>query len=166
MTKGRYNAPRATICAHCGGQFDRYYNNVRYCSIECRLLSKTVVDESGCWLWTAAIDANGYGMLGVPDRTNRAHRLVYELRVGPIPEGLQLDHLCRVRRCVNPEHLEPVTSHENTRRSPLHRGNQDHCLNGHPYDEENTYRSPNGWRKCRTCQRTSRYRRRLERVGA
>lgn len=95
----------------------------------------------GCWLWTAAT-SKGYGSFGMPDRRQRlAHRLSYELLVGPIPEGLVLDHLCRVRNCVNPAHLEPVTAAENTRRGLL----RTRCHRGHVIDE-----TPTG-RRCKTC---------------
>lgn len=73
---------------------------------------------SDCWLWTGYVAAGGYGEFHLAGRTRKAHRVAYELLVGPVPEGLDLDHLCRVRRCVNPEHLEPVTRQENLRRSP------------------------------------------------
>ncbi len=95
----------------------------------------------GCWLWTAGA-SHGYGGVRVDGRYQKAHRVAYELIVGPIPEGLELDHLCRVRNCVNPAHLEPVTHRENALRSPImggwHRGIT-HCLRGHPFDEANTY---------------------------
>lgn len=81
------------------------------------------VDASGCWLWLGAINSDGYGRMRDPrtsyGRMMQAHRFFYEQVRSPIPEGLQLDHLCRVRRCVNPEHLEPVTSRENVRRGLL-----------------------------------------------
>lgn len=74
----------------------------------------------GCWLWAGAVEANGYGVFVLPNRNVKAHRFSYELNVGPIPEGLQIDHVyangCRHRNCVNPAHLEPVTAQENTRR--------------------------------------------------
>ena len=70
-----------------------------------------------CWVWTGTRQRNGYGSFGVKGRTLRAHRWSYEFYVGPIPAGLQIDHLCRVRNCVNPEHLEPVTHAENMRRA-------------------------------------------------
>lgn len=67
----------------------------------------------GCWLWLASTDTKGYGLFGAEGKLSKAHRYAYELLVGPIPEGLVLDHLCRVRHCVNPDHLEPVTTYEN-----------------------------------------------------
>src|ERR1019366_4519713 len=71
--------------------------------------------NTGCWLWTGGLNRGGYGQFMTPPCTV-AHRVAYELFVGPIPEGLQLDHLCRVRSCVNPQHLEPVSQQENIRR--------------------------------------------------
>lgn len=74
----------------------------------------------GCWLWTGPLYSNGYGEFNFDGRNRRAHRFAYDRLVGPIPDGLELDHLCRVRRCVNPAHLEPVTHEENVRRIPEH----------------------------------------------
>jgi hypothetical protein len=85
-------------------------------------------DSLGCWLWTASTDPKGYAQFDFRTRNTRGHRFVYEALVGRIPEGLDLDHLCRVRRCVNPAHLEPVTRAENLRRGYKHR-NQ-HSTNG------------------------------------
>jgi hypothetical protein len=107
---------------------------------------------NGHWLWIAGRHANGYGGIKVNGRYLKAHRVVYELLVGPIPDGLELDHLCRVRFCVNPSHLEPVTHLENVRRSPIGNGAKTHCPQGHLYDEANTYRR-RGRRECRTCHR-------------
>lgn len=77
-------------------------------------------DKSGdCWLWQGALDRDGYGRVTVDGRGHPAHRVMYEVAVGPIPAGLTLDHLCRVPRCVNPSHLEPVTNAENARRARL-----------------------------------------------
>lgn len=79
-------------------------------------LTRYEVDANGCWIWLGRINGFGYGELKCGERRLKAHRVSYEHHVGPIPEGLDLDHLCRVRPCVNPEHLEPVTRSENIRR--------------------------------------------------
>ena len=120
-----------------------------------RFLAKIVADPHGCWIWQAGTNTKGYGKFKVDGRDVKAHRFAYEMFVGPIPEGLELDHLCRVRNCVNPEHLEPVTHAENVRRgeSGKHCRDKTHCPQGHPYAGENLYVRPNGKRDCRTCQR-------------
>jgi hypothetical protein len=112
-----------------------------------------------CWLWVAGTNAKDYGVFVVDGRDCLAHRFSYELHVGPIPEGLQLDHLCRVHNCVNPDHLEPVTPGENSRRGSRKRGNagirereKTHCIYGHPFDEENTLLDEKGWRTCLACR--------------
>jgi HNH endonuclease len=101
--------------------------------------------ETGCWLWVGATDSHGYGSIN----GFGAHRKFYQEIVGPIPPGLELDHLCRVRCCVNPAHLEPVTKIVNNHRT----GNRSktHCPSGHAYDEANTRRWRNQ-RHCRTCE--------------
>jgi hypothetical protein len=112
--------------------------------------------ESGCWLWTSCVQA-GYGRFRYKKRTFWVHRLSYLFLIGDIPEGLQLDHLCRVRNCVNPEHLEPVTSRENTMRGnsfSAQNAKKTHCPQGHEYNEENTYiynRKNTTYRKCKIC---------------
>ncbi len=118
------------------------------------------VDKTdGCWLWTAAKTRDGYGRLAdTGGRWVLAHRFAYELHIGPIPNSLTLDHLCRVRHCVNPTHLEPVTNRVNALRGvgiPARNARKTHCLRGHPFDAENT-RWWRGGRRCRTCGRAYR----------
>lgn len=129
-----------------------------------RIRNMSRTDENGCWIWQGRPTNAGYGLMtlrtdGVA-RSTSAHRVAYETFVGPVPDGLVLDHLCRVRMCVNPAHLEPVTSRENTMRSPITLGfinaAKTHCPHGHPYDEANTYvwvRPNTTMRICRTCAR-------------
>lgn len=122
------------------------------------------VEKAGpdeCWGWTAATYHNGYGSFWNGQRTMRAHRFAYERLVGPIPEGLQIDHLCRNPACVNPGHLEPVTRRENILRGEgitAQQARKTHCVHGHPFDEENTYVHPRG-RTCRACNRAIWHRR-------
>ena len=112
-------------------------------------------DLGPCWLWTAGRDRMGYGRFGTPHAPHwsLAYRIAYEWLVGPIPEGLVIDHLCRVPACVNPAHLEPVTFRENLMRG-LRKGPpaKDYCPYGHRKDEANTY-VYRGHRSCRTCVR-------------
>ena len=135
-----------------------------------RLLTKvTFHGDDGCWLWKG--DARrGYGRIQVSGRGSprvAVHRVVYKWLVGPIPDGLTLDHLCRVRACVNPGHLEPVTNRENILRgtSPVAaHARATHCIRGHPFDEANTYRHPGGQRRaCRICERERQRQRRRSR---
>ena len=110
---------------------------------------------TGCHVWTAARAGGGYGTFAVEHgRMVPAHRVAYMLRHGPIPDGLELDHLCRVRHCVNPEHLEAVTHRENMRRgvSPS-RPDMIHCSRGHAFDAANTYIwAGDGRRRCLICR--------------
>jgi hypothetical protein len=109
-----------------------------------------------CWLWTDQTDSLGYGWFYLSYKRRPAHRFAYELLKGPIPDGLEPDHLCRVHACVNPSHLEPVTHRENVLRGEAlsaRRARQTHCKNGHPFDEENTHISRKGERICRACRR-------------
>ena len=118
-------------------------------------------DDAGCWLWTGgSFSSNGYGRFWYLGTKVQAHRWSYEQFVGPIPDGLEVDHLCRVRHCVNPKHLEPVTKEENMRRSPDHasavNARRTHCVQGHEFTPENTWRAGRGDRLCRTCRRERR----------
>jgi hypothetical protein len=107
---------------------------------------------TGCWNWTGLSHKNGYGVIFANRRTTGAHRFSYELHVGPIPAGLTIDHLCVNPPCVNPAHLEPVTGSENVRRRH-ERAARTSCVNGHPFDESNTYIRTTGHRSCRACAR-------------
>jgi hypothetical protein len=127
-------------------------------TLEERFREKFVIDaSSGCWLWTGATDRGGYGQFAVfAGNASIAHRVSYRIYRGEIPEGLQLDHLCRVRHCVNPDHLEPVTHRENMRRGVHACSLKTHCPRGHAYDEENTYWIQGRRRQCRACGRIAR----------
>lgn len=119
-----------------------------------RLRARLAYPESGCWIWTGALNKSGYGAIGSGAKVLRTHRVMYEHVVGPIPTGLQLDHLCRVRSCCNPDHLEPVTNYENWMRGehPVVKVIRDGvCKRGHELTEENTYRRKAGGILCRTC---------------
>lgn len=112
------------------------------------------ITEAGCWQWTGHLDIGGYGSFwnGKPIK---AHRFSYEYYIGVIPEGLELDHLCRNRACVNPAHLEPTTRKINESRAIQNPHNKlkTHCPAGHPYDIINTRFDKNGNRECKICSR-------------
>lgn len=116
-----------------------------------RFVAKTEPGERGCVLWTGCLNSRGYGCFsfGGKGKTVLAHRWVYEHFVGPIPAGLTIDHLCRVRRCVNPAHMEPVSVAENNRRGwspPAKNARRTTCLRGHEL-----ILFPSGRRRCREC---------------
>ncbi|MFE3495288.1 HNH endonuclease signature motif containing protein [Streptomyces sp. NPDC059175] len=171
--------PRARLTRHrCGRCYFRHLRAVKAAArpprtlrpLRERLLEKTTPGWGGCVIWTAGLNG-GYGVICVGDAPRRAHRVAYELFVGPIPQGLQLDHLCHTRdigcpggecihrRCINPHHLEPVTNQENARRSPhtLVGSNvrKTHCPQGHPYSGENLRLGARGMRYCRACSMAS-----------
>ena len=124
-------------------------------------IDKDAAHGQGCWNWIGSKDVNGYGMARYEGgtRSRRAHRVVYETLVGPVPEGLVLDHLCRNRGCVNPAHLDPVTQQINTLRGigpTAKNAVKTHCSNGHPYEGENLSMGTKGGmpiRRCKACQR-------------
>lgn len=130
-----------------------------------RIAGHVQVDQSGCWLWTGALKASGYGRVRVDKREWAAHRLMYVLYVGEVASGLDLDHLCRVRRCVNPEHLEPVTRAVNLQRGHWPNSAKTHCPSNHPYDAINTFINSRGSRECRICRRVGSLRRYYQRKG-
>lgn len=125
-------------------------------SIQERFLARIVPTLTGCWYWSGSKDADGYGWFSIKKRTISAHRASYEIFVGKIPDGLQLDHLCRTPACVNPVHLEPITGRENTLRGTgfaALNARKTHCPRGHDLSGDNLYITPSGRRACRECRR-------------
>lgn len=124
---------------------------MRKTSLEEKLITKIRVNSKTlCWEWVATLNWGGYGKMG----NQGAHRVVYEFLIGKIPEGLQLDHLCRNRACVNPMHLEPVTARINRNRGRFYNAEKTHCKWGHEFNKENTYINPKNQRRtCIHCKR-------------
>lgn len=124
---------------------------------------RIIESEAGCWLWQGSKTSAGYGSIGMARTTYYIHRLMYEALVDSIPEGLEIDHLCEVRNCCNPSHLEPVTHAENMRRIARRRTA---CNGGHPYSDGN-YIMRRGRRECLPCRRAwaQGYRERQRREG-
>jgi hypothetical protein len=142
--------------------------------VQDRILKKTTPGWGGCIIWTGTLSLDGYGIVRAhAGRLRVAHRVLYEVLIGSVPVGLELDHTCHTesldcpggkcihRRCVNPNHLEPVTPEENRLRGKnqiVANAFKTHCPHGHPYDEANTYWTTNGQRACKECRRAQRRR--------
>ena len=126
-----------------------------------RLMENTIPEpNSGCILWLGAVNQFGYGRESINGQRIVAHRIAYTLAIGPVEDGLELDHLCRVRCCINPFHLKPVTKLENVRRGEAGLPHakrmkaKTHCPHGHPYSGDNLFvRKGSGQRECRECMR-------------
>ena len=163
------------VCAACGSAYSVRADRVgliHFCSRICRISNSGTLARFAakiiiggmelhgerCWLWQGVKGRGGYGKFRDHGKTTLAHRYAYRKFIGEIPTGLELDHLCRTRECCNPRHLEAVTAQEN-----LLRGNtvaarnvaKTHCPKGHEYTPANTYRYPDGRRRCIECRRIS-----------
>lgn len=123
-----------------------------------RFWSKVRLDETGCWLWLGATTEDGYAQFSTRENKHGwelGHRWIYRHTIGEIPDGFTLDHLCRIRHCVHPGHLEPCTNQENTLRGvglAAMNAVKTHCSRGHEFSESNTY-TRIGKRWCRICRR-------------
>lgn len=140
--------------------------------VDVRFMRKVEPVSSGCWLWRGGADVRGYGTFWREGKGHPAHRVSYELHIGPIPDGLHLDHLCRTPRCVRPDHLEPVTPRENLMRSSTTQAAinaaKTHCVHGHLLAGDNLHIDPEGKRRCNQCrrERVRRWRARKARLSA
>jgi hypothetical protein len=119
-----------------------------------KLFWERVEKTETCWIWTGSMNGNGYGKIHINKKKVYAHRLSHELFIGKILEGLQVDHLCFVKNCVNPDHLEAVTPYVNNMRSKSQAAlnlRKTHCLNGHLLEGYNLMPNKKNTRQCRSC---------------
>lgn len=135
------------MSAHAGPVEPRFWSKV----------DRVMGRDDSCWLWRAKRDAAGYGHFWLDRHDALAHRVAYRLYVGEIPDGLEIDHLCRNKSCVNPSHLEPVSAKENLRRAPNQittiNAAKTHCKRGHALTSDNLVPNKLGLRHCRQCHR-------------
>jgi hypothetical protein len=110
--------------------------------------------NTGCWLWQGYLNKDGYGKFSLSGRVYKAHQAAMVLFGRDVPQGAEIDHKCRVRHCVNPDHLEAVTHRENVRRGDIGKWQRvkTHCKSGHPLSGKNLYVGSDGFRYCRTCR--------------
>jgi len=126
-----------------------------------RFHEKYEVQPNGCWIWMSAQNGTGYGQFSFEGKPRLAHRWFYERTKKKVEQGKELDHLCRNRSCVNPDHLEEVSRSENNRRGLIGERTRErsraitHCPHGHEYSADNTYMTKAGTRCCKTCKRNS-----------
>lgn len=172
-------------CLVCNQEFSSTLGNFnkgrKHCSLKCGRITAnksitSTIDHviqkikfgAGCWVWKERKNQDGYGTLKFHGKRHHAHKFIYELFFGKVPNGLELDHLCSNRPCVNPNHLEPVTHKENIGRGRTGKylSERTHCKNGHEYNSENTRISVavtgTTYRQCKQCLRdgTKRWRER------
>jgi hypothetical protein len=142
----------ASIRRDFSAMFRRATGSRHHRSPEDRFFSFVSEGPGGCWNWTGQRDRDGYAKFrDERGKTARAHRWAYRFFKGDVLEDLHLDHLCRNRSCVNPEHLEPVTNAENVRRGAVVRASASHCANGHLWADDNERRNSAGYRYCKSC---------------
>ena len=114
------------------------------------------IEVGDCWIWKGSLVSGGYGQTRIDNQVWMVHRLMWSVLIGDIPDGMTLDHVCRERACCNPDHMQVVDQYTNTMRgygSPARNARKTRCLNGHQFDEANTYLNPRGQRACRACHR-------------
>lgn len=137
-------------------------SSIRVTDAVAHIRARTITTDTDCWIWLQCRNRAGYGEVNLSNYSHVSklvHVIMYTETFGPVPDGMELDHLCRTRECCNPAHLEPVTHLTNIERGEWRQrcaeywANRTHCESGHEYTAANTYIRPDGRRRCRTCNR-------------